>query len=80
MNAGNENHTRLAPSMKTACDFLYSWKKKITYTQISPSVLNPRGIARNAEEEEERARISRSFKEQVSNSSPIPLANEVSIA
>ena len=31
-----------APFMKTECDYLYGWIKKVTYTKISPKMVNPR--------------------------------------
>ena len=41
--------------MKMECDYLYGWTKKtVTYAKISPKLVNPRDIAGNAEEEEEK--------------------------
>ena len=38
------------------CDSLNGWikkKKMVTYAKISPKIVKPRDVARNAEEEEE---------------------------
>ena len=38
--------------MKTECDYLYGWiRKMVTYAKISSRMVNPRDIAGNAEEE-----------------------------
>ena len=40
---------------KTECGYLYGWiKKAVTYTKISPKLVNPRDLAGIAEEEEWR--------------------------
>ena len=44
-------------STKRECDNFYGWIKKMvtfTYTKISPKMVNPRDLAGNAEEEEEK--------------------------
>ena len=41
-------------STKTERGCLYSWiKKTVTFAKISPTMVNPRDIAKNAEEEED---------------------------
>ena len=52
VNAGNK-HTQHAPSMKTECDYLNGWIKKVTYAKISPQMVNPRDILHIAGEGEE---------------------------
>ena len=57
-----KKHTQHVPSMKMECDFLNGRiknnnnnnKKKtpVTYTKMSPKIVNPRDIACNSEEEE----------------------------
>ena len=49
-----QKHTQHAPAMKTECDYLYGWIKMVTYTKISPKMVNPRDITGNTEEEEEQ--------------------------
>ena len=56
-----QKHTQHSPSTKTECDYLSAWiKKTVTYTKISPKMVNPRDLAGepNAEEEEEETNIS----------------------
>ena len=53
-----QKHTQHAPSTKMECKYLCGWvikkkKKKVAYAKISPKMVNPRGLAGNAEEEEE---------------------------
>ena len=47
MFASNKKHTQHAPSTKTECDYLNGWiKKTVTYTKISPEMVNHRDLAR----------------------------------
>ena len=40
-----QKHTHHAPSTKMECGYLNGWIKKVTYSKISPKMLNPRDIA-----------------------------------
>ena len=41
-----QKYTQRAPSTKTECDYLNGWiKKTVTYTKISPKMVNPRDLA-----------------------------------
>ena len=45
-------HTQHAPTTKTECDYLYGWiKNMVTYAKISPTIVNPRNIAGNEEDQ-----------------------------
>ena len=49
-----QKHNQHAPSRKTEYGYLHGWVKKRSHTpKISPIMVNPGGIAGNAEEEEE---------------------------
>ena len=51
-----QKHTQHAPSIKTECDCLNGWIKKVTYAKISPKMVNPRDIARERRRRRRRRR------------------------
>ena len=74
-------HTQHAPSTKTECDYHNGWvykqtnkqkKKPVTYSKISPKLVNPRDIAGEREEEEEEEVHMESCRREITPRCALP--------